>query len=118
MKLWKEDPLSIDCLKHTEDLDDSALAEIDRQLYRFAVLGEGINITMTQEIWERCLYICIMTGDSQQYKQLWNDHPDFAEKMMQEFNDTADSANFHVEKEQAKASWKHCTERMKSEGIF
>lgn len=44
---------------------------------------------LTQELWERCLWVCILEENMEQYKQLWSSYPQFVDSMMREFEETA-----------------------------
>ena len=46
----------------------------------------GTYFPMTQELWERCLWVCTQEGNIEQYNELWNKYPVFAENFMQQLN--------------------------------
>lgn len=97
---------------------DDEITEADKALYWMMALGEGNGFFMSQKDWERCLYLCTLAGNAQLYRKLWNEHPEFLEHMMREFEEKAASVDRHITEEEIKASWKRFEERMKAEGIF
>ena len=97
---------------------DDEITEEDTVLYQMVALGEGDRASLTQENWERCLFLCTLSGNIQLYRKLWNEYPEFVENMMREFEEKAASVDIHITEEEIRASWKRFEERMKAEGIF
>lgn len=107
--------IPIECQGCIDGCDESEIADVDRKLYRFVELGENPNITLTQEMWERSLYICILSGCPQQYNKLWNDYPQFAETMIREFEKAAAESKEDGMKAKTIASLERFKERMRAE---
>ena len=94
------------------------ITEEDKTLCRAVAFGESDTIAMTQEIWERCLYICTLARDTQLYKQLWNKYPELAKNMMRDFEEAVASTNSYISEKEIKAGWEQFEERMRKEGII
>ena len=115
MEWPKEGSIPIECQGCIHGCGESEIAEIDRDLYRFVVLGEDPNISLTQEMWERCLYICILSGYPQQYNKLWSDYPQFVETMMREVEKVAAESKDDGTRAKTIASLEQFRERMRAE---
>lgn len=97
---------------------DDEITEADKDLYCMMAFGEGNGFSMLQKDWGRCVYLCTLAGNTQLFRKLWNEYPEFVENMMREFEEKAASVDLHITEEEIKASWKRFEERMKAEGIF
>ena len=88
--------------------------DIDEKLAQLEEVEEE-NILMTQEIWEHCLSVCVPDGNVEQFNKLWDEYPEFAERMMQEFDDVVLQADTHVTEEEKLASWERMKARLRAE---
>jgi hypothetical protein len=88
--------------------------DIDEKLAQLEEVEEE-NILMTQEIWEHCLSVCVQDGNVEQFNKLWDEYPEFAERMMQEFDDVVLQADTHVTEEEKLASWERMKARLRAE---
>ena len=88
--------------------------DIDEKLAQLEEVEEE-NIPMTQEIWEHCLSVCVQDGTVEQFNKLWDEYPEFAERMMQEFDDVVLQADTHVTEEEKLASWERMKARLRAE---
>lgn len=97
---------------------DDEITEADKDLYWMMAFGEGNGVVISQQNWKRCLYLCTLAGNTQLYRKLWNEYPEFEENMMREFEEKAASVDRHITEEEITANWKRFAERMKAEGVF
>ena len=88
--------------------------DIDEKLAQLEEVEEE-NILMTQEIWEHCLSVCVQDGNVEQFNKLWDEYPEFAERMMQEFDDVVLQADTHVTEEEKLASCERMKARLRAE---
>ena len=88
--------------------------DIDEKLAQLEEVEEE-NILMTQEIWEHCLSVCVQDGNVEQFNKLWDEYPEFAERMMQEFDDVVLQADTRVTEEEKLASWERMKARLRAE---
>ena len=44
---------------------DNEITETDKELYRMVASIEDNSLSISQEDWERCLYLCTLTGNTQ-----------------------------------------------------
>ena len=54
-------------------------------------------------------------GNVEQFNKLWDEYPEFAERMMQEFDDVVLQADTHVTEEEKLASWERMKARLRAE---
>lgn len=76
---------------------------------------EETDAQMTQQMWEQCLWACIIEGDVEQYNRIWNEHLDFADNMMLEFQETVEKNLPHLTKEEIQESFDRFKARMRDE---